>query len=110
MPFFTRRTLRVLREKDVSRGPSQGCRIPYRLSKEFLEQETAKRASDSPSEGEKRVKSLRGLSNREAQGRQHIHVCRDPVGITKVMKTFQGFREEKLRRKSDFMHRALQVS
>jgi hypothetical protein len=72
----------------------------------LLEQETAKRASDSPSEGEKRVKSLRGLRNREAQDRQHLRVCRDPVGITEVMKTFQGFREEKLRRKSAFVHKS----
>jgi hypothetical protein len=72
----------------------------------LLEQETAKRASDSPSEGEKRVKSLRGLSNREAQDRQHLRVCRDPVGITEVVKTFQGFREEKLRRKSAFVHKS----
>jgi hypothetical protein len=32
-------------------------------------------------------------------------VCRDPVGITEVVKTFQGFREEKLRRKSAFVHK-----
>jgi hypothetical protein len=31
-------------------------------------------------------------------------VCRDPVRIIEVMKTFQGFREEKLRRKSVFVH------
>jgi hypothetical protein len=55
----------------------------------LLEQETAKRASDSPSEGEKRVKSLKGLSNREAQDRQHLRVCRDPVGITVVEKPFK---------------------
>jgi hypothetical protein len=42
---------------------------PYRLSKELLEQETAKKALDYPFEGEERVKSLRGLSNRQAQDR-----------------------------------------
>jgi hypothetical protein len=29
----------------------------------------------------------------------------DPIGIIEVMKTFQGFREEKLRRKSAFEHK-----
>jgi hypothetical protein len=71
----------------------------------LLEKETSKWASDSPSEGEKRVKSLRGLSNREAQDRQHLHVCRDPIGITEGVKTFQVFREEKFKRKSDFLHK-----
>jgi hypothetical protein len=72
----------------------------------LLEKEIAKRASDSPSEGEKRVKPLRGLSNREAHDRQHLRVCRDPVGITEVVKTFQGFREEKIRRKSSFVQKS----
>jgi hypothetical protein len=71
----------------------------------LLEQETAKRASDSPSEGEKIVKSLRGVSNREAEDRKHLRVCRDPVGITEVVKAFQGFREEKPRRKSAFVYK-----
>jgi hypothetical protein len=33
-------------------------------------------------------------------------VCRDPVGIIEVEETFQGFREEKLRRKSAFEHKS----
>jgi hypothetical protein len=33
-------------------------------------------------------------------------VCKDPVGITEVEETFQGFREEKLRRKSAFVHKS----
>ena len=33
-------------------------------------------------------------------------MCRDPVGITNIMKTFQGFKEEKLRRKNAFVHKS----
>jgi len=47
-------------EEESKEGSSQGCWTPCRLSKRLLEPRSARRASDSPSEGE-RLKRLSSL-------------------------------------------------
>jgi hypothetical protein len=57
------------------------------------------RASDSPYEREeKRVKSIRGMSNRESQDEYHLCVCRDPARSSEAEESFKDSKRTKLRR------------
>jgi hypothetical protein len=61
----------------------------------LLEQESARRASDSPSKGEgKRVNPLEVKATGKYQKRQHLRACKDSARSTEVEESFEDSRRE----------------